>query len=121
MSKNVDPKLDQSTVMLILAALIVLLGRWARGQKFDWKVGPAIVVVILFISILETASAELAKGLATLAFVAALLTYAPDLLSNFPPKGGSAPPLNGPSGGSGFGPGSAGAGGGAGGGGGGSW
>jgi len=68
-----------SSVML-LAALFVLLGRWAKGQTFDARVIVGGIFAALIISIMDGFDSKLAKGFAWLFFVSAALTYLDPIL-----------------------------------------
>lgn len=70
------------TTMLIIASLVVILGRWSKGQKFEFKVVTGLAVVLILITGLDTVAPEVAGPLATLAMVAALLNYGPDIFKN---------------------------------------
>jgi hypothetical protein len=72
----------KSTTVMLLAALIVLIGRWAQG-----KTVPATIVVgglfsALFLSVLAGPYPQLAAGFAWLFFTGAALTYIGPVLAN---------------------------------------
>jgi predicted MFS family arabinose efflux permease len=65
-----------TTSLIVLTGLVVVVGRWAQGKNFDSKVVIGAVIVIIFLFVAQEFVPEVATPLAALALVAALLTYA---------------------------------------------
>lgn len=70
----------RASTIMILAALFVLLGRWAKGQTFEAKVIIGGLFAALIISMIDSANPKLARGFAWLFFVSAVLTYLDPIL-----------------------------------------
>jgi hypothetical protein len=67
---------------VLLAATIVLLGRWSQGKKVTAGIVVGGLFSALLISIMSSAAPKLAKGFALLFLVGASLTYIGPLLTN---------------------------------------
>lgn len=68
--------------IVLLTALIVLLGRWARGQGVDAKIVIGGLFAALIISMMDSSQPALAKGFAWLFFAGAALEYTGTILGN---------------------------------------
>ena len=70
----------KSSSIVILTALFIMLGRWAKGQSVDSKIIIGGLFAALVISIMDESAPKLARGFAWLFFVSAVLTYLDPIL-----------------------------------------
>lgn len=68
--------------LVLIAATIVLLGRWSQGKKVTAGIVVGGLFSALLISLMADAAPKLAQGFALLFFAGAALTYIGPLLTN---------------------------------------
>jgi hypothetical protein len=68
-----------SSTIVLLAAVIVLIGKWSQGKKVNATIIVGGIFAALMISMMDSAAPSLAKGFAYLFLVTAFLTYANDI------------------------------------------
>lgn len=68
--------------IILLAALLVLMGKWSRNQKVTSGIIVGGLFSALVISILDSSQPKLARGFAYLFLVAAALEYLSPILGN---------------------------------------
>lgn len=65
-----------TTVLVVLASGVAVLGRWSQGKSLDgWKMGGALLMVVIFLILFDYFVPEVAKPLAGLFLVATLINY----------------------------------------------
>jgi hypothetical protein len=70
----------KSTTVIIIASVIVVTGRWARGKQVDTSVVVGGIVLALIIEIMSISAEPIADKFAWLILFAVLGTNAEDLL-----------------------------------------
>jgi hypothetical protein len=70
----------RASTIVMLAAIIVLLGKWSQGKSVDYKIIVGGIFSALIISIIDGSQPGLAKGFAYLFLVGAALTYTDSIL-----------------------------------------
>lgn len=68
--------------MAILTLVVVVGGRFATKKKVTAKIVVSGLILALFVAVLAEAREDLAKGIAALILVGAVLTYAIPVLEN---------------------------------------
>jgi hypothetical protein len=72
----------RASSIVLLTALIVLLGKWSKGESVNAKIIVGGLFAALMISMLDSAQPKLAKGFAWLFFAGAALNYTGSILGN---------------------------------------
>jgi hypothetical protein len=59
----------------VLTGLVVVLGQWSENKKLSIRVVIGVTVLAIFLSILDSTRADLAKAFGVLILVGAVLRY----------------------------------------------
>lgn len=66
---------------LILTGMVVIAGRWSRGESLDVRAVVALFVLALAVTMFSTVDNELANAVAILILMSTSYAYLPDILS----------------------------------------
>lgn len=72
----------KASSIVLLTALLVLLGKWSKGEKVEAKIVVGGLFSALLISLLDSSQPKLARGFAFLFLAGAALTYLGPILGN---------------------------------------
>ncbi len=64
-----------TTTSVFLTGVVVTIGRWSEGKTLTIRIVVGAAVLAIFLSVLSNADEKLARGMAVLVLVTALLTY----------------------------------------------
>lgn len=72
----------KASSIVLVAALIVLLGRWSQGKKIEATIVVGGLFSALIISMIDGSQPKIAKGFAYIFLAVATLTYIGEILNN---------------------------------------